>query len=70
MHPADIKAALEKRGYNQTRVADDLHVSASHVHMVIHGDAISLRVAERVGKILGRSPRELWPGVYDDRVAA
>lgn len=69
MHVADIKAELEKRGYSQTRLAKELGLHVSHVHQVIHGTAVSLRVAKRIGQIIDRPLRDIWPGVYDDRAA-
>lgn len=65
MHPADIKAALEKAGSSQIKIAKALKVSDTAVCHVIHGRATSRRTAEMIAFKTGLPISELWPGRYD-----
>lgn len=65
MHPADINAALIKRGYNQTRIADILDVRQCHVSHVIYGRIKSNRVAAAIAAAIDTPISQIWPGVYD-----
>jgi lambda repressor-like predicted transcriptional regulator len=64
MHPADIKALLEKAGYTQISLAKDLKVSDVAVNHVIYGRHSSRRIAKKIAEITGKSLEELWPGRY------
>lgn len=73
MHPADIKAALEKRGTNQTRIAEAMKVSRPTITYVIQGRTKSRRIAEAISKATGIPVNKLWPGKYfndDHRMVA
>ena len=73
MHPADIKAALQKRGTNQSKIAETMKVSRSTVTYVIQGRSKSRRVAEAISTATGIPVDRLWPGKYftdDQRLAA
>ena len=73
MHPADIKAALQKRGSSQAKIADAANVSRSHVTYVIQGRSKSRRIAEAISQATGIPVNRLWPGKYfsdDQRMAA
>lgn len=70
MHPADIKAALQKSGSNQTRIADQLHISYNAVSNVIYGRMKSRRVALAVSGATGIPVEKLWPGKYDSQKLA
>lgn len=70
MHPADIKAALQKSGSNQTRIADQLHISYNAVSSVIYGRMKSRRVALAVSEATGIPVEKLWPGKYDSQKLA
>lgn len=73
MHPADIKAALHKRGINQSRIAETMKVSRSTVTYVIQGRSKSRRIAVAISQATGISVERLWPGKYlsdDQRLAA
>lgn len=73
MHPADIKAALAKRGSSQAKIADAARVSRAHVSYVIQGRSKSRRVADHISLVTGISVDRLWPGMYthtDRRLAA
>jgi lambda repressor-like predicted transcriptional regulator len=73
MHPADIKAALAKRGSSQAKIAAAAKVSRAHVSYVIQGRSKSRRVAELISQVTGISIDRLWPGKYiftDHRIAA
>lgn len=73
MHPADIKAALQKRGTNQAKIAETMKVSRSTVSYVIQGRGKSRRVADAISQATGIPVDRLWPGKYfahDQRIAA
>ncbi|MCL7420862.1 MAG: helix-turn-helix domain-containing protein [Methylobacter sp.] len=65
MHPADIKAALQKAGSSQVEIADECNVSDSAVNHVIYGRSTSRPIAEAISKKTGLSLNDLWPGRYD-----
>lgn len=65
MHPADINAALVKRGTNQTRVAELLDVDQSLVSKVIKGTFKSRPVAAAISAATGIPLNDLWPGQYE-----
>jgi lambda repressor-like predicted transcriptional regulator len=64
MHPADIKAFLEKAGYTQIKLGKELQVSDVMVNHVIHGRHSSRRIAKRIAEITDKTLEELWPGRY------
>jgi lambda repressor-like predicted transcriptional regulator len=70
VHPADIKASLEKCGYRPAMVARDLKVSKGTVSRVIAGKNKSKRIAKRISEALGTPVSVLWPGKYSDTPAA
>lgn len=64
MHPADIKAALQKKKRTQADVARKLSVRPTIVCQVIHGTSRSRRVARHLAELIGRPVSEIWPGCY------
>lgn len=70
MHPADIKAALEKAGSSQSAIARSLRTKAGGsitpgaVHLVVLGASKSQRVAMRISEVTGLPVSLLWPGKY------
>ena len=64
MHPADIKAAIEKAGSSQRAIASDCEVTPSTVAHVIHGRGVSAKVAQSIAAITGLSLHQLWPARY------
>lgn len=73
MHPADIQAALKKRGKTQASLATELDVSRPHIAYVIQGRSKSRRVADAISTATGIPVDRLWPGKYftnDQRLAA
>lgn len=72
MHPADIKAALEKAGSTQVDIARSLrgrerqHLSGAAVNQVITGHSKSRRIAGAISKLTGIPVATLWPGKYPD----
>jgi lambda repressor-like predicted transcriptional regulator len=71
MHPADIKAALQKKGYTQTRIASLATRRRGHVHKtavcrVIAGDLKSLQIATLIARIIELPVSQLWPGKYPE----
>jgi len=67
MHPADIKAALEKADSSQIEIARICDVSDTAVNHVIYGRSTSRRIADAIAKKTGKPLSELWPGRYDDK---
>lgn len=64
-HPADIKAALEKRGWSLRRLAAHHGYSPS---MVIHALHKPYPNAERlIAAALDLTPEAIWPSRYDER---
>jgi lambda repressor-like predicted transcriptional regulator len=72
MHPADIKATLQKTGHSQVDIAkalkrgDSGHVHKSAVSRVIAGSLISASIASGIAKACGVPVAQLWPGKYPD----
>lgn len=64
MHPADIKARLERAGYHQSDVARLCGVSPATIGEVIHGRTRSREIERRLAILLGREPKEIWPTWY------
>lgn len=72
MHPADIKALLEKAGVTQTAIAQKLAgrsrsgaaVTAAAVHLVICGKSRSQAIAKAISAAVARPVSQLWPGKY------
>lgn len=64
MHPADIKAALEKQGVTQRSIADELDISDVSVNNVINGKATSQRIAKLIAAKIGKQVDDIWPGRY------
>lgn len=64
MHPADIKASLEKAGEHQTSLAARLKVTRAAVHLVLKGKSKSQRIAEAISRATGTPVKDLWPGKY------
>lgn len=67
MHPADINAALIKRGLNQTRVAELIGVDQSLVSSVITGRFKSRPVAAAIAGAIDIPLDDLWPGQYHSK---
>jgi lambda repressor-like predicted transcriptional regulator len=72
MHPADIKAAIEKAGSSQADIARSVPsrggnaISRTAVFMVLRGISKSRTVALRISKVTGIPVGQLWPGKYPD----
>lgn len=64
MHPADIKASLQKAGKPAVRIAEELGINRSCVTRVIRGQT-SRRVATRIAEVVGKPVSEIWPGKYE-----
>jgi lambda repressor-like predicted transcriptional regulator len=70
MHPADIKAALQKKGSSLAKVARELEVTPPTVTQVVYGRATSRRIANEISRQSGVSISKLFRGRYDARRAA
>ena len=72
MHPADIKALLEKAGATQVAIASAVHgrdgkgVSRAAVHHVIRGLSRSQAIARHISQVVGQPVSRLWPGKYPE----
>jgi lambda repressor-like predicted transcriptional regulator len=69
MHPADIKAALQKKGLTQTQVAlmakrRTGHAHKSAVSRVIAGDLKSADLAQLIARLIDSPISQIWPGKY------
>lgn len=62
-HPADIKAALAKKGYSFARIARE------HGYVVNSCNSVLVRtwsqVQQIVADIIGVPPESIWPSRYD-----
>ncbi|MBK1683417.1 hypothetical protein [Rhodoferax fermentans] len=54
MEPADIKAAIERAGTNQSAIARYLGVTTGHIAQVVNKKVRSARVEAELQKITGR----------------
>lgn len=64
-HPEEIKAQLRMRGITLSDVARDLDLPPSMVSAAIRHRARRHRGVEaRVARLLGVTPRDLWPDRY------
>lgn len=66
MHPADIKAAIQKAGSSQADVARTLKpaVTPSAVWAVINGNSRSAAIAQHISRVTGLPVHSMWPGAY------
>jgi putative transcriptional regulator len=64
MHPADIAAALKRRGLSQSDVARELQISRPSVGDIIHGRGRSARVERVIADKLGLPLYVIWPQHY------
>jgi Ner family transcriptional regulator len=65
-HPADIKAALEKEGWNFARIAREY----SFINRRSPGNVLRIpwaRTESIIGEIIGIPPAEIWPSRYDEK---
>jgi lambda repressor-like predicted transcriptional regulator len=69
MHPADIKAALQKAGYTQTRLAKEIGRSPYHVCIVIQGNRVSDYVQRQIARAIGLAPEKVFPDRYKKQAA-
>lgn len=64
LHPADIKAALEKKGLNLTQLS-----RRCGYHPTAAGRALREpwpAVEQIIGEAIGLAPKDIWPDRYDD----
>lgn len=64
MHPADIKAALEKKGLTQKQIAKDLKVHPNSVSRVVRQEAVSDRIMKYISAAIDKHPTEVFPEYY------
>jgi len=63
-HPADIKAALEKRGVRLKDLAREMGVSPSMISLAIRGGGYSSRLRDHIASRIQQSPLIIWPHLY------
>jgi lambda repressor-like predicted transcriptional regulator len=64
MHPADIKAAIQKAGSTQAAIARQLGVTKVQVRRAVYAIDRSRRVEAAISRVTGISTRRLWPKWY------
>lgn len=64
MHPAEIQAALKKKGLKQADIARQCEVTPTTVGDVIHGRSRSRAVEARLAQEIGLPESTLWPQWY------
>lgn len=64
MHPADITAALKKRGSSGAAVARRLGITRQCVHLIVSGAQRSRRVEREISRVTHLSLKTLWPQYY------
>lgn len=64
MHPADIKAALQKKGSSQAEIAHRLNKGTQTVSNVVNGRSTSRLIAQAIADEIGLTLDEIWPGRY------
>ena len=64
MHPADIKAALWKRGIKQKQIADEVGVTQMSVSEVINKRRVSDRVMKAVARAIDKDHRIVFDWYY------
>jgi lambda repressor-like predicted transcriptional regulator len=64
MHPADIQAALKKKGITQKDIAAEIGRSPLHVSQVILKKRVSDLVMRAVAKKIKRDPAKVFPEYY------
>ena len=70
MHPADIKAALQKKGSSLAQVARTLEVSPPTVSQVLSGRVTSRRIANEIARQAGLPLSRAFRGRYGERRVA
>ena len=60
MHPADIQAALKKKGIRQKEIARDLGVSEMAVSIVVRKIMVSDRIMRAVAERIERDPHVIF----------
>jgi len=64
MHPADIQAALKKKGIQQKEIAEDLGVSPMAVSIVVRKIMVSDRIMRAVAERIGQDPHAVFHEYY------
>jgi len=64
MHPADIQAALKKKGIRQKEIAQDLGVSEMAISLVVRKIMVSDRTMHAVADRIGRDPHVIFHEYY------
>ena len=64
MHPADIQAALKKKGITQKKIARDLGVCEMAVSLVVNKVMVSDRTMRAVADRIGRDPHAVFHEYY------
>jgi len=63
-HPADIHAALKKRGVHLDKVGPSIGLHRSAGHKALHYRRWP-KVKAKIAELLGHAPQEIWPSLFD-----
>lgn len=64
MHPADIQAALKKKGVTQKQIAQELGVSEMPVSKEVNGIHTSERIRRAIAETIGMDPKMVFAEYY------
>lgn len=66
MHPADIRAALAKKGYTQDKLLEGTpYGHQSFVSHIIHGRRFNATIHQKISDVTGIPLHKLWPRIYN-----
>lgn len=63
MKPNEIRAALLIKDVRPADIARELSCSRAAISDVIGGKLKSKRIQEKIAKIIGKEPSEIWPAL-------
>ena len=64
MHPADIQAALKRKGITQKEIAEDLKVSEMAVSLVVNQIMVSDRLMRAIADRVEKDPLVIFSKYY------
>lgn len=65
-HPADVKAALEKKGWSLRRLSIHNGLSANALSMALKPAYTFAKAEQHVADALGIRPQDIWPSRYNE----
>lgn len=64
MHPADIQAAIKKRGLTQKKLAQEFGCSEMSISLQVNGIAVSEAIRKFIAAKIDRNPKEVFYEYY------